>query len=136
MSRFLSVYSFLLAVVHGLLTVIVVLLGERIMTRVFGEEFSEYQVLLLPIGVLMVTTALVSGAAVGLRATGSGRYLLQGQLIGSLVKVLVVLLLVSVGGVLPAAWGLAVSSFVLGCLLWRLLVLTPSDSSRRITVSR
>jgi O-antigen/teichoic acid export membrane protein len=109
--------SVMAIVLAGSYLAIALLLRDSILQVVFGDAFSSFQPLVVPIGVSQLPIAATLGFVLLLKARGRGRGLLMARIIGSVSLFAVVLPLAYSFGVLGAAWGLAVGSIPGGCAL-------------------
>jgi hypothetical protein len=102
----------------GCYLAIALLLQGDILRVVFGQSFSSFQSLIIPIGLSQFPVAATLGFTLLLKARARGRGLLIARIIGSVCLFAAVLPLAYSFGVLGAAWGLAVGSIPGGCALF------------------
>jgi len=117
-------YSCVMSFAVGAYGLLVLVSAHTILTRVFGTAFAAATVLVLPTLLAFLLDAAASGAALQLRAQARGGRLLVAQLAATLVRVASVAILVSVGGLAAAAWGLVIGSGVGAVAMWAQVLLT------------
>ncbi len=123
-------YSAVLALAIGAYLVGIAAAGTRVLSLVFGDAFSGFAHLIVPIGLATLFGGLVAGGTLGLRATARGRRLVAAALPAAGVKVLLVLALTSASGAVGGAWGFAAAAAVHGAILWFLLLRQPAPAAQ------
>ena len=124
-------YSRALSLWAGAYCAVPVLLGQAVLTAVFGSEFARYSELIVPMALVSVFGTLGLGAILGLRAARAGRRLLTAQAVVTGLKLGGVVALVGPHGVAGAAWALAGVAGVHAALLWCLLPHAARNASSR-----
>lgn len=127
-------YSLAMALSVAAYGVPLLVVGQEILTRVFGVAFAPATVLLLPMLVAGILDASWSGAALLLRARASGGRLLVGQVVYTVVRLSAAAILVSVAGLRGAGWGLVIGSGVATIVFWSQVLLAPRVRGRPAAV--
>lgn len=116
--QFISQYIVVLGLIVTSYAAAFVVFGETLLELVFGESFTAYAPLALPLSLSYVAGVWGSGASIGLRATKAGRGLVIAQVIGTLAKLALVALLVTPFGLVGGAWALTIGAVVHSGALW------------------
>jgi len=111
-------YSLLMTVFVTIYGVALLVTAHTLLTNVFGPTFDAAAVLVLPMLVAFALDTVASGAGLLLRARALGGRLLVAQLIGTVARIAGVAVLVSVGGLRGAGWGLAIGSGITMKTVW------------------
>jgi len=117
-------YSLLMTVFVTIYGVALLVTAHTLLTNVFGPTFDAAAVLVLPMLVAFALDTVASGAGLLLRARALGGRLLVAQLIGTVARIAGVAVLVSVGGLRGAGWGLAIGSGITTAVLWAQVALS------------
>jgi O-antigen/teichoic acid export membrane protein len=107
----------------------VVAAGPNLLNYVFGEAYSRYGDLILPLGFGFMLTSWGTGAAVGLISSAAGRELAVVQLLVTLTQILLVSVLGLQFGAVGAAWGLACGAAIHVAGVWLICMITTRPSS-------
>lgn len=111
-------YSLLMAGSVAAYGVALLLAARIVLTEAFGIAFAPAAVLVLPTLLAFILDAVNSGAALQLRAQARGGRLAVGQVAATVTRLVAVAVLVSIGGLRAAAWGLVIGSGVGAILFW------------------
>jgi O-antigen/teichoic acid export membrane protein len=85
---------------------------DQILRAVFGDAFTAFSYLIIPIGLSQLFYALSVGFALLLRADGRGRSLILGRFIGSGATLALIWILAVTNGLRGSAWGRALGAAV------------------------
>jgi len=104
-ARLLTLYLSCAVTALTMLYVIVFTLSPGLLTVVFGEQFTRFHTIVLPIGLSQIVAATATGFPLLLKAQSRGRALLFAQLVGLVATLAILPALASTRGLTGVAWG-------------------------------
>jgi O-antigen/teichoic acid export membrane protein len=88
----------------------VMALNEGLVSRIFGEQFDQFQSLIIPIGLTQAVLAVALGPTLVLKSHGRGGTLFLSRAVAVALTLVLSLSLAASYGITAAAWGVAVGS--------------------------
>jgi len=111
-------YSFLLGLCLTSYTILLLIAGPFLLTKIFGEAFAKYYSLIVPLGLGFLLNIWGTGAAIGLTAMAAGSKLVGVQSLVILTQLISVALFGCWFGILGAAWGITAGAAMRFLGLW------------------